>query len=98
MSACDADEDTNSVGKMNQETKAPGKKPVTTELGDAQPGSYEDPHALAEGEFESPMPVLESVDEVLLSPEEEENAKAKAEEKQTYTKKPGKPKSATQKE
>lgn len=95
---CNADDEFNSEEAMDQKILAADKEPISVETEATQDTSWIDPRFLAEGYFESPMPVLDSVDEVSLTPEQEERAIGQAGEKEKYTKSPRKPKTTPPKE
>ena len=96
--ACSADNDFNGEKTMDQENLASDKEPISIETEATTDAMLTDPKSLALRDNESPMPVLDSVDDVLLTPEEEERAIDEARDKEKYTKTPSGPKTPPSKE
>lgn len=95
---CSADDDFNSEETIDQEYLASEKELIFIETEATEDAMWTDPKSLAEREYESPMPVLDSVAEVSLTPEEEERAIDEARDKEKYTKSPRGPKTPPSKE
>ena len=98
---CNADEEFNGGEEMDQKiVETDDKGPISVDTDATPDGWTADIKSLVEEEFEfeTPMPVLESVDEVLLTPEEEQLAMEQAEDKEKYTKTPRGPKKPPSKE
>lgn len=95
---CGADDQLKSEDAMDQEILAADDQPISVEAEPIQDVSWTDPKNLVEGDFDSPMPVLDSVDGVTLTPEEEERAIDQAREEEKHTKPPSKPKTPPSKE
>lgn len=95
---CSADDDFDSEETMNQENLSADNEQIAVEAEAIKDASWIDPKILAEGDYESPMPILDSVDEVSLTSEEEERAIDEAREKEKHTKAPRGPKTPPSKD